>query len=322
MYSENHFPLDSFNDATDSSNLRREWEEWHRSCEIVLELKHIESQHEKLLFLLARGGRGLQRIYDHLAPVAGEIYPEPVKVPFAPQEVPEYDNAVKRLNAFFVGKRNERIELEVFRSLRQATGETFNRYILKLRTQAACCNFGEREEKELLQQISVGAIDEKVKDKGLEGTMNLDELINYAINREILLKQKEKTHPFSSESGTVALVSQDWKKTMPRSRYSAQTHKREQRWGSNERTECNRCGSWRHRGESRDCIARNAACHKCGVIGHFGRKCTAHQKGQSKTRYSWKKTEMTNALQDGNAHQSESGYSHRHHEKNQPTEVE
>ncbi|XP_055539364.1 uncharacterized protein LOC129726547 [Wyeomyia smithii] len=169
-----------------------EWEEWHRSCEIVLELKKIESQHEKLLFLLARGGRGLQRIYHHLASVEGEKYPEPVKVPFAPQEVPEYDNAIKRLNAFFVGKRNERVELKVFRSLRQAAGETFNRYMLRLRTQAACCNFGEREEKELLQQITVGAMDERVRDKGLESTLNLDELVNYAINREVLLKQKEK----------------------------------------------------------------------------------------------------------------------------------
>ncbi|XP_062533902.1 uncharacterized protein LOC134204363 [Armigeres subalbatus] len=153
MDSENYFQLDPFNDAADASNLRREWEEWHRACEIVLELKKIDSQHEKLLFMLARGGRGLQRIYYHLAPVAGEIHPEPVKVPLAPTIIPEYDNAVKRLNAFFVGKRNERVELEVFRSLRQTSGESFNRYILRLRTQAACCDFRDREEKSCCSRL-------------------------------------------------------------------------------------------------------------------------------------------------------------------------
>ncbi|XP_049290637.1 uncharacterized protein LOC125767783 [Anopheles funestus] len=141
MDNKQNFPLEPFNDAVDTSGLRREWEEWHRACEIVIELKRLESQHEKLLFMLAKGGRGLQRIYHHLAPVTGEIHPEPPKVPMAPQETPEYDNAVKRLNAFFVGKRNERVELEIFRSLSQKHGETFNRYMLRLRTQAACCDF-------------------------------------------------------------------------------------------------------------------------------------------------------------------------------------
>lgn len=323
MDSENQYHLDPFNDATDASNLRREWEEWHRACEIVLELKQIQSQHEKLLFLLARGGRGLQRIYYHLAPVSGEIYPEPVKIPLAPQDVPEYDNAVKRLNAFFVGKRNERVELEVFRSLRQTAGESFNRYMLRLRTQAACCNFQGREEKELLQQITVGAIDERVRDKGLESTMNLDELVNYAINREVLVKQKEKMQPFRSETGAVALIKQDCgRKTMPVRGFTSHSYKGERKWESSGRsaTECSRCGSWRHLRESKDCVARNATCHKCGEIGHFARKCSTGRNRESKARYSWKKADATNALRDGSGHDSE--YQPRHGMQNAATKVE
>ncbi|XP_062557175.1 uncharacterized protein LOC134222042 [Armigeres subalbatus] len=320
---ENHFQLDPFNDAADASNLRREWEEWHRACEIVLELKQIESQHQKLLFMLARGGRGLQRIYHHLAPVVGEIHPEPVKVPFAPQEVPEYDNAVKRLNAFFVGKRNERVELEVFRSLRQATGESFNRYILRLRTQAACCDFRDREEKELLQQVTMGATDERVRDKGLEGTMSFDELVNYAINREVLLKQKEKAHPFRSESSTVALIKQEWeRKTPQRGGYSAQQFKGGRRWTGKDRlpTECNRCGSWRHQRDSKDCIARSATCNKCGDLGHFARKCPGGRHAPMKNRFSWRKSETTNMLRDERASDTGAGYS-GHHGDNGPSKA-
>lgn len=324
MDMENHFQLDPFNEAVDACNLRREWEEWHRACEIVLELKKLESQHQKLLFMLARGGRGLQRIYHHLAPVPGEIHPGPVKIPFAPQEEPEYDNAIKRLNAFFVGKRNERVELEVFRSLRQSAGESFNRYILRLRTQAASCDFRDREEKELLQQITVGATDERVRDKGLEGTMTLDEVVNYAINREVLMKQKEKTHPFRSESGAVALVKQDLeKKTMPRVGTSAQPFKRERRWTGGDRSsvECSRCGSWRHHRDSKECIARSAMCNKCGELGHFARKCLAGRYAPMRNRFSWRKPEATNALRDGSVPDSGAGYPSRH-EDNGPPKVE
>lgn len=264
------WPLESFNDLVDASDLRREWEEWLRAFELVLELKNIDSQHEKLVFMLARGGRGLQRIYYNLRPVPNEIYPGPVKIPLLPLEIPEYDNAVKRLNSFFVGKRNERVELEVFRSLKQAD-EPFNQFILKLRTQAARCDFQNREEKEILQQVTMGARDERVRDKGLENVMNLDELTNYAVNREILAKQKGKLHPFGTESiaSGIAYVKQEASTSGKSTFYSGRASMNNRRT----RIECDRCGSWKHLKDSRDCFARNARCNGCGSIGHFERKC-------------------------------------------------
>ncbi|XP_058449163.1 uncharacterized protein LOC131429133 [Malaya genurostris] len=193
-------PLGTFNDKADSHDLRREWEEWHRAFELYLEMRNIEAQHDKLVTMLAVGGRGLQRIFFNLRPGAEEITPEPVKIPLMPPEIPEYDNAIKRLEKFFVGKRNERVELEVFRSIRQSSQESFNNFILRLRSQASRCEFSSREETEILQQITMGARDDKVRDKGLENAMTLDEVINYAINREILVNQREKLKPFRGET--------------------------------------------------------------------------------------------------------------------------
>ncbi|XP_055527582.1 uncharacterized protein K02A2.6-like [Wyeomyia smithii] len=130
------FPLNPFNDQVDAQDLRREWEEWHRAFELVLQLRNVEDQHEKLVTMLAMGERGLQRIFFNLRPVAEEIIPEPVKIPLMPLEFPEYDNAVKRLTKFFIGKRNERVELELFRSLCQNGEESFNNNIPRLRAQA------------------------------------------------------------------------------------------------------------------------------------------------------------------------------------------
>lgn len=299
MDSDKQWSFEAFNDSVDPSDLRREWEEWLRAFELVLELKNIESQHDKLVFMLARGGRGLQRIYYNLRPVASEIYPEPVKIPRLPKEIPEYDNAVKRLSSFFIGKRNERVELEVFRSLKQTADETFNQFILKLRTQAARCDFQDREEREILQQVTMGAKDERVRDKGLENMMNLDELTNYAINREILAKQKGKQNNFGAEHGvsTISYVKQEKSSGGSAKLYGGGSTMRNRHTN----IECERCGSWKHRKDSRDCYARNARCNNCGVRGHFSRKCSASGQAQRSGPFKprpWKRHSEANTIRE------------------------
>ncbi|XP_058815951.1 uncharacterized protein LOC131680538 [Topomyia yanbarensis] len=268
---DNDWPLQLFNEAADSSDLRREWEEWHRSFELILEMKGIEGQHEKLVLLLARGGRGLQRIFYNLRPVPEEVYLDPVPVPLLPKEIPEYDNAVVRLSKFFIGKRNVRIELELFRTIKQAESEPFSQFLLRLRTQATRCEFQEREEIEILQQVTMGALDERVRDKGLEGTLDLDEISNYAMNREMLLKQKEKAKASKEEPAVIAAVKQDWVAKAP---FRGKTRARSLNYSSRSMgNECDRCGSYRHFSDGVNCPARKARCNNCGKIGHFGRKC-------------------------------------------------
>lgn len=302
--------LASFNATVDAQDLRREWEEWHRSFELIAEMRNIDSQHEKLVTMLAYGGRGLQRIFYNLKPVPEEVVPEPVKVPLMPPEFPEYDNAIKRLKKFFVGKRNDRVELEVFRSLKQAEGESFNQFVLKLRTQASRCEFGEREETEILQQITMGARDERVRDKGLENVMQLDDLTSYAINREILMQQKEKAKPYRQEDSIATVNQKRHDRSTDRRRYSdgfkfreAQewsrrpvSHKRfpgDSKFGgragtSRPRGECDRCGSWNHDENYPRCPAIGSRCHECNGTGHFARRCRNVNAGQRRTN--WKRS--------------------------------
>ncbi|XP_055625396.1 uncharacterized protein LOC129768046 isoform X2 [Toxorhynchites rutilus septentrionalis] len=305
----NRMPLSSFNDKVDAHDLRREWEEWHRAFELIIQLRNIESQHDKLVIMLAMGGRGLQRIFYNLRPVAEEIIPEPVKTPLMPLEAPEYDNAVKRLRKFFIGKHNERVELELFRSLRQSSEESFNNFILRLRTQAARCEFLEREETELMQQITMGAHDEKVRDKGLENVMSLDEIITFAINREILLKQRDKQKLFRAETevNSVRFGNFRGRNTSPQrhtggnQRYARQSTGQWIRHGDTRfRSECNRCGSFRHSEDSRECFAQGAMYNNCGQRGHYARKCDKrarqHRIRQSKRDSSYRGMAEANSV--------------------------
>lgn len=261
--SSNDWPLAPFNDSLNAQSLKREWEEWLRAFDLIAEVKQIVTQREKFVTLLARGRRGLQNIYFNKAPVESEIME--IQVPRI--EIPEYDNAIARLNDYFLGKTNPRIELEIFRSIKQEHSENFNKFLIKLKSQAKHCNFGNREEEELLHQITMGAHSEKVRDKGLETVMTLDQLTQYAIGREVMEAQKNanKQNFFSEAKEVGAVMSRPSRVTQ---RYTSQTRSQnrfQNRFQPFDRRQrkCFRCGSNGHLGNEDCCPGHRSTCHGC-----------------------------------------------------------
>lgn len=268
----NDWPLAPFDDKVNAQTLKREWEEWKRAFELVAEAKNIMTQRQKFVTLLARGGRALQNIYYNKAPVPGEV----VELKFPMLVLPEFDNAIARLDDYFVGKTNPRIELEVFRSIKQESGENFNKFLIRLKGQAKHCGFEQREEDELLHQITMGAASEKVKDKGLEGVMTLDQLTQYAIMREMLENQKTSSKKFyENDVKEVALIREKPRRFEAQHRQATRYRKQNQlpTFSTPYNKQCFRCGSKTHFARNPSCPAINAECHLCKKKGHFAKEC-------------------------------------------------
>lgn len=282
------WPLEPFETKADALTLKHSWEEWLDAFELVLEEKKVESQREKFVLLMTRGGAGIRAIHKNQAVCEDEV------LEAAPPRavIPEYNNAVARLNKYFGNKISTRMEVERFRELKQSKTEDFAQYLLRLRAQANRCNFETRTEDEILQQVTRGAIDEKVRDKRIDGSMTLDLLTQFATGREILMEQKKK------EDGTadggfaqpVMMISGGSRRHDGKggrgSRFDKGRHDRNEgkndrggpRSGPYRQVECENCGSWSHSAGSAGCRASKSKCHSCGKIGHYQAKCRAGRK--------------------------------------------
>lgn len=245
---DSEWSIKPFNDDIDTQALKQEWEEWLEAFEFEVQTKGEFSQLERFNLLMTKGGRSVQRTFKNQKPIGEEILE--LKVPL--KEIPVYDNAVARLNNFYVGKTNVRLEKEIFRAIRQERDENFNKFLLRLRSQARRCQFGTKEEEEILHQVIAGAHSEKVRDKGVDTEITLDKLSQYAINREVLDKEKKKKTN-SDEMGEVSAI-----RHVPSKRFKSDQI-------------CGRCGANSH--ATITCRAKQMRCYKCNMMGHLARAC-------------------------------------------------
>lgn len=261
-----------FNDEVDQKKLRSEWEEWIDAFEFEAATKGVFSQEEMFNLLMTKGGRGIQRIYKNKLPVKKEI--TEIKPPRI--EIPIHDNAVVRLEDYFVGKANKRVERTNFREMKQLKEEPFNKFVVRLRAQAGHCSFGKMEEDEIIDQIIRGAASQKVRDKGVDESITLDNLTAYALKQEKLAEQKNSTKR-SHESDEEALVAK------------VERGQPEKRFKQGEA--CTRCGSKDHNSESQECRARSMRCFNCQGHGHLANFCRSKKRtgGGPRQKQKWVK---------------------------------
>ena len=123
--------LVSFDTKGDPRGISQRWKKWKRSFKLYLAGKGVTDDAQKRALFLHAAGVDVQEIYFTLV---GE------------DEITTFEDTMKELDDYFVPKANVPFERHLFRQISQASDETADQFVCKLRQRAASCDFGESED--------------------------------------------------------------------------------------------------------------------------------------------------------------------------------
>ena len=144
-------------DNIDKALIRGEWQKWLRSLELYLAAEDILEVSKKRNKLLHLGGTQLQEVAYNIPGAIEEYNTE--------KQNDVFKILVDKLSEYFSPKQNSTFERHIFRKLKPEQGENFNKFLLKVRQQAAKCSFGNSAHE---------ATEINIKDKIIDDWASLD----------------------------------------------------------------------------------------------------------------------------------------------------
>lgn len=174
-----------------------EWKNWHRSFEWYLKANHIEDENDKYLKLMHLAGRKVQEVFETLpVPISvGQVRRGPLATGFVPH-LSEYEMALSKLNEFFEPKKNSTYERHMFRLIKQIKNEKIGIFVMRLRTQADKCDFGDALEDNVIDQIIEKCLSSKLRRELLKlGDAPLEQVLKAAKIFEAIEEQSKTFEP-------------------------------------------------------------------------------------------------------------------------------
>lgn len=248
--------LQPFNVQDHSADSMREaYEKWKRNFEYCVMASKVVDATEKRNLLMALGGIDMQDVVQKL----------PGAIVEASDTIDPYKVLIEKLDEYFAPKRHSILERHLFWNLKQDPEEANDRFLLRLTTEAARCDFGKTAE----EAREVAIIDKflscvvpNVKEKLLqESDLTLTEMTR-------------KVKAYQASKATVDAMGPSRQREFPAFNSSVNAvgysnHK------------CNRCGRDEHK-RNEKCIAEGQNCSKCGLRNHFAVCCRTRPENYSK----------------------------------------
>lgn len=252
---------------TSSDNCGSERKIWLQRFEYFMHaLPNPDDDLDWCALLLHFGGPRVQQV--HLALESDAPLEEEQRGPLVTGYITKFDVLKKRLTNFFAPKRNPTYERCVFRKMKQLANEKIDVYVVRLRDQAERCEFGDRAEESMKDQITSCCASKEVRKKILcRHECTLDDVLTIARTIEAV---EEEGKIFSEERSTAAdgpsrEVNSVQQRRKPGSQWRPNRNRPE--------TSCGRCGRSGHYSKDEKCPAKDKKCLKCGSIEHFAKKC-------------------------------------------------
>ena len=163
--------LQPFQVKGDPHSISQRWRKWKRAFEVYVLGKGITSDSQKRGLLLHTAGLEVQDVYFTFVPVGDDK---------------DYPATLKVLDDYFIPKANVPFERHLFCQISQGNEETVDQFVCWLRQRAASCDFGEREDEYIRDQLIDKSYFAKLRRKFLEkdGSVTLNDLLKTARAQE------------------------------------------------------------------------------------------------------------------------------------------
>lgn len=215
-------------------------------------------------------------LLKHLLGPAGQrafkAFPAPVKL----EDETDYDHSVRTLNEVFTRRTNISAERFRFRSRYQHEEETIAQWVSKLRQLAVSCDYRDRTDEFVRDQVVERCYDDKLRQRFLlEIDLTLDMCLRISETYEAAVRESSAfKEPLASVNSTRV---EGRGVRSPASSSTTSTSGRVATGSSAGVRRCYRCGSSNHLANSPTCPARESVCTNCGKMGHFHKVCTARR---------------------------------------------
>ncbi|XP_058123724.1 WD repeat-containing protein 35-like [Anopheles ziemanni] len=146
--------LQPFNYYTSNGNVGDEWRKWLKAFETMVRAARVTDEEWKKDLLLHYAGSNVQQLFESLPDLPGTDMRRPMAnvETYTPCMTP-YEEAMSKLNAFFLPKGNATYERHLLRQMKQGAGETVGAFTVRLRIQAERCGFGDKMEENVKDQV-------------------------------------------------------------------------------------------------------------------------------------------------------------------------
>ncbi|KAL8562825.1 hypothetical protein ACOMHN_004517 [Nucella lapillus] len=238
-------PVAPFDPHGDTAGVYQRWDRWLRGFQIFAQASGCVNDNQKKQLLLHCAGPDTQDIY------------------YTFQDMPAtFQETADALSTYFKPAKNLPYNRHQFRQIKQAEDETMAQFVTRLRQSATDCEFGDKTNEFIRDQVIDKCHSEHLRTKFLaEKELTLEKVLSVAAAKELSEKQS-------------SLIAGE----------KAFSVKQQQQHGP---LQCEKCGRKGH--ASKDCrCTKDADCRKCGKIGHFAVICRTPSAKRDKD-FDWKK---------------------------------